>query len=107
VENHSFSRDSKLLEACKEVYLQANIEKTKYMVISRHQNSGQNHNLLTASKSSENVKKLKYLGKISTIKIAFKKKLRADEIQGMSANIQIRIVGFPVSSLKILRLKLF
>jgi hypothetical protein len=33
------------------------------MVMFCHQNAGQNHNLLTADKSHENVVKLNYLGK--------------------------------------------
>jgi hypothetical protein len=36
------------------------------MVVSYHQNIGQNDNLLTANKSSENVVKFKYVGTIVT-----------------------------------------
>jgi hypothetical protein len=36
-----------------------NTEKTRYMVVSRHQNAGHNHNLLIAVKSFEIVAKLK------------------------------------------------
>jgi hypothetical protein len=34
-----------LIDACKEVSLEVNAEKTKYMLLSRHQNAGQNHNM--------------------------------------------------------------
>jgi hypothetical protein len=39
-----------------------NAEKTKYMIMSRHPNSGQNQNIRTANESFENVTKFKYLG---------------------------------------------
>jgi len=39
------------------------------MVVSRHQNAGQDHNLLTANKSFENVSKFKYLG-ITKVKLS-------------------------------------
>jgi hypothetical protein len=32
------------LGACRDIGLEINAEKTKYMIMSRHQNSGQNHN---------------------------------------------------------------
>jgi hypothetical protein len=34
-----------LADAGKEVGLEVNIEKTKYMLLSRHQNAGQNHDI--------------------------------------------------------------
>jgi hypothetical protein len=53
-----------LLEACRNVGLEINAEKTKYMIMS-HQNSGQNQNIRTANESFEKVK-FKYFGKMLT-----------------------------------------
>jgi len=61
-ENISSAKEDKLLAASKEVGLAVKTEKTKCMVVSRHQNIGQNHNLLTDNESFENVAKFKYLG---------------------------------------------
>jgi hypothetical protein len=51
-----------LLDASKEVSLEANSEKTKYMLISRSQKIGQKHSIKTANRSFEDVAKFKYLG---------------------------------------------
>jgi hypothetical protein len=49
-----------LLQAGREVGLEVNTEKSKYMLVSHHQNVGQNHNFLTVNKSFKNVAKFKY-----------------------------------------------
>jgi hypothetical protein len=51
-----------LLEASRDIGLEINAEKTKYMIMSRHQNSGQNQNIRIANESFENVAKFKYIG---------------------------------------------
>jgi hypothetical protein len=51
-----------LIGAGKEVGLEVNAEKTKYMLLSRHQNAGQNHNIKIDDRSFKNVAQFKYLG---------------------------------------------
>jgi hypothetical protein len=47
-----------LLQASREVHLEVNTEKTKYIDVSHHQNVGQNHSLLISNKSFENVNRV-------------------------------------------------
>jgi hypothetical protein len=51
-----------LLEAGRDVGLETNAEKTKYMIMSHHPNSGQNQNIRVANESFQQVAKFKYLG---------------------------------------------
>jgi hypothetical protein len=51
-----------LIDASKEVGLEINVEKTKYMLLSRHQNAGQNRDIEIANRWFENVLQFKYLG---------------------------------------------
>jgi hypothetical protein len=51
-----------LLEASKDVGLEINAEKTKYMIMSHHPSLGQNQSLRIANELFENMAKFKYLG---------------------------------------------
>jgi len=67
-----------LVVATKEIGIEVNADKTKYMIMSRDQNAGRNHNMKIDNSSIERVEEFKYLGKTLTNKILFRKKLRAD-----------------------------
>jgi hypothetical protein len=49
-------------DTSKEVGLEINVEKTKYILLSRQQNEGQNRDIKIANKSFEYVSQFKYLG---------------------------------------------
>jgi hypothetical protein len=66
-----------LIDASKEVGLEINVEKTKYMLLSRYKNVGQNQDIKIANKSFENVSQFKYLGTTVTNKIVFNRKLNS------------------------------
>jgi hypothetical protein len=51
-----------LIDAIKEGGLEIDVEKTKYMLLSRHWNASRNHDIKIANKSFENVSQFKYLG---------------------------------------------
>jgi hypothetical protein len=51
-----------LIDASKEVGLEVNVEKTKYMLVSQDQNAGQNREIKIGNRSFENVSQFKCLG---------------------------------------------
>jgi hypothetical protein len=55
-----------LLEASRDIGIEINAENTKYMIISRYPNSGQNQNIRIANESFEKVAKFKYWGRTLT-----------------------------------------
>jgi hypothetical protein len=83
-----------------------NVDKTKYMLLSRHQNIGQNWDIKIANRSFENVSQFKYLGTTVTnqnlIQEEIKKRLHSGNVcyhlvqnlqysRLLSKNLKIRI----------------
>jgi hypothetical protein len=63
--------------ASKEIGLEVNTEKITYMVMSRNQNTGQNHNIKTDNKSFERVEEFKYLGTTLTNKNSINEEIKS------------------------------
>jgi hypothetical protein len=60
---HAIKKNTEaLVVASNKIGLQANAKKTKYTIMSRDQNEGQNHKIKTDNKSFERVKQFQYLG---------------------------------------------
>jgi hypothetical protein len=55
-----------LIDASNVVGLEVNIEETKYMLLSHHQNAGQNHDIKICNICFENVSQFRYLGRTIT-----------------------------------------
>jgi hypothetical protein len=65
-------------DASKEVGLEVNTEKSKYMLLSCQKNAGQNHDMKIGKRCFENVAQFKYLGTTVVNKILIQWKLRAN-----------------------------
>jgi hypothetical protein len=68
--------------ASKEIGLHVKAKKTKYMLLSRHQNAGQNHDIKIANRSFENVTQLKYSGTKATDQNFIQKEIKRRLISG-------------------------
>jgi hypothetical protein len=66
-----------LLKASRDDGLEINTEKTKYVVVSHHQNVGPEKNLLTVNKSYEKVAKLKSLGTTLTSQTCIREEIKS------------------------------
>jgi hypothetical protein len=86
-----------LVEASRDVGLDINAEKTKYMIMSRHPKPEQNQNIRIANESFENVAKFKYLGTTLTNQNDIHDEIKSTLNSGMFAIIQSKIFCFLVS----------
>jgi hypothetical protein len=86
-----------LLQASRDIGLEINAEKTKYIVMSLHPNSGQNQNIRIPNESFENVAKFKYLETNLTNQNDIYNEIKSRLIKGMLAIILSKIFCLPLS----------
>jgi hypothetical protein len=77
-----------LTGSSKEVGLEINVEKTKYMLVSHHQNAGKNSDIKIVNRPFENMSHFRCVGRTVTNKNQLGRKLRVDSIQVILAIIQ-------------------
>jgi hypothetical protein len=66
-----------LVVAAKEIGLEVNADKTKYMVMSRDQNAGRTHSMKNDNSSFERVDEFKYLGTTLTNQNSIQKEIKS------------------------------
>lgn len=76
-----------------------------YLMFLEQQSNGQNHNVQTANNSFDNMAWFRYVGMTLRNPNCMHNSLRTDEIQGMPASIQSRILCLPVYCLRTRGLK--
>jgi len=89
-----------LLVGSKEIGLEVKADKTKYMVMSRDQNSGRSQNIKTDNSSSERVE-FKYLGTILKNQNFIQEEIKSRLKSGILAIIRCKIFRLPVCYPKI------
>jgi hypothetical protein len=92
-----------LVIATKEIGLEVNTDKTKYMVMSRNRNAGRGHSVKIDNSSIESVEEFRYLGAMLTdqnsIQEEIKSRLNLLSSRLLSKNLKIKIcrtIIFPV-----------
>ena len=71
-----------LILAGKKIGLEVNVDKTKYMVMSRNQNAGRSQNMRTDNRSFERVEEFKYLGKTLTNQNSIQEEIKSRSKSG-------------------------
>ena len=93
-----------LVMACKEIGLEINVDKTKYVVMSRDQNAGRSHSIKTDNSSLSRVEEFKYLGTTLTNQNSIQEEIKSRLKSGNACYHSLRIFCLPVFYPKIQRL---
>jgi hypothetical protein len=84
-----------LVVVTKEIGLEVNTDKTKYMGMSRDWNAGRGHGVKIDNSSTERVEEFKYLGAPLTDQNSIQEEIKSRLKEGMLAIIRCGILCFP------------
>jgi hypothetical protein len=97
---HTINKNTEaVVVARKEIRLEVNADKTKYMVMSQVQTAGRSHNTKNDNTSFEGVEQFKYLGTTLTNQNSIQEEIKSS--QGILAIDRCRIFCLPLCYLKI------
>jgi hypothetical protein len=100
-DNIDIIKKNRIINAGKKVGLQVNTEKTKYMLLSRHQNVGQNRNIKITKRCFENVAQFRYLGTTVSNQNLNEEVIKRRPNSGYACYHSAQIFCLPVCCLKI------
>jgi hypothetical protein len=78
--------------------LEINVDTTKYMLLSRHQNVGQNRDIRIANRSFENASQFKYLGTTVTNQNSIQEEIKKRLNSGNTCYHSVQSMGEPCST---------
>jgi hypothetical protein len=96
-----------LFNASKDVGLEINMEKTTYILLSRHQNAGQNQNIKKANRLFENVSQFKYFGMTVTTQNFIQEKIKKRLNSGNACYLSVKNLLSPCLSSKYLKIRIY
>jgi hypothetical protein len=96
-----------LIGASKEVGIEINAEKTKYVLLSCHQNAGQDHDIKIADRSYENVAQFKYLGMTVTKQNLIQEEVKRRLNLGNACYHSVQNICFLVCCLKNVKSRIY
>ena len=86
-----------LVVATKEIGLEVNADKTKYMVMSRDQNAGGSHSMKIDNRSFERVEEFKYLGTTLTNQNSIQEEIKSKLKSGNACYLSVPSFVFQVA----------
>jgi len=96
-----------LIVASKEIGLEVNADKTKYMAMSQYQNAGKSHSIKTDNSSFERVEEFKYLGTNLTNQNSIQEKIKSRMKSGNACYHSVQnLLSFSLLS-KNLKIKIY
>jgi len=92
---HTVNKNTEaLIVASKEIGLEVNVDKSKYMLMSRVQNAGQSHSIKIDNSSFEKLEVFRYLGTTLTNQNSFQEEFKSRLKSGNACYHQVQNLSF-------------
>jgi hypothetical protein len=105
---HTIKKNAEaLVVASKKIRLEVNVDKTKYMVMSRDQNARRSHNIKIDNSSFERAEEFKYLGRTLTNQNSVQDEIKSKLKSGNACYPTVRILWSSSLLYKYVKIKIY